>query len=61
MTAAPLRQEDFVDFPYEAEGERKAVAHPLEAVIQGRYIVRNFLHIVQRDAGGLRVLIEQKV
>ena len=37
-TAMPLRQKDFMDFPYEAEGERKAVAHPLEVVIQGRHI-----------------------
>src|SRR2546430_17035917 len=42
MAATSLRQQDFVNLPYEAEGERKAIAHPLEAVIQGRHIVRNF-------------------
>src|ERR1700733_808214 len=39
MAATSLRQQHFVDLPYEAEGERKAIAHPLEAVIQGRHIV----------------------
>src|SRR5215470_13971263 len=59
MAATSPRQQDFVDLPYEAEGKRKAIAHPLEAVIQGCHIVRDFLHIVQRDARRLRVLIEQ--
>jgi hypothetical protein len=50
-----------MDIPNKAEGERKAIAHPLETVIQGRHIVRNLLHIIQRDAGRLRVLIEKQV
>src|SRR5580765_6137664 len=60
MAATSLRQQYFVDLPYKAEGERKAIAHPLEAVIQGCHIVRDLLHIVQRNARRLRVLIEQK-
>jgi hypothetical protein len=61
MAATSPRQQDFVNLPYEAEGERKAIAHPLEAVIQSCNIVRDFMHIVQRDARRLRILIEQKV
>jgi hypothetical protein len=61
VAATSLRKENFMDLPNETEGKGKATTHPLEAMIQGRHIVRDLLYIIQRDTGCLRVFIEQQV
>ena len=50
-----------MNFPDEAKGERKSVPHALQTMIQGRHVVGDFLHIVQRYARRLCVLVEQQV
>ncbi len=48
VATAPLREENFMNFPDEAKGERKSVPHALQTMIQRRHVVRDFLHIIQR-------------
>src|ERR1700679_916986 len=59
VAAASLRQENFMNFPDEAKGERKSVPHAPQTMIQGRHVVGYFLHIVQRYARRLCVLVKQ--
>ena len=53
VATASLRQENFMNFPDEAKGERKSVPHALQTMIEGRHVVGDLLHIVERHAGRL--------
>ena len=60
--AAPaLRQKDLVDLADQPQGERKAAAQPIEAMVERRDVVRDFLNVVQRHAGRLVVFKQEQV
>jgi hypothetical protein len=61
VTAAPLRQKHLVNFADETKGERKAVPYAFQTMIQGRHIVGDFLHVVQRNARRFCILIKLEV
>jgi hypothetical protein len=50
-----------MDLPNESKGKWETASHPFEAMVQRRYIVRDLLHVIQRDTWCLFVLIKEQI
>src|ERR1035441_1997614 len=61
VTATALRKKDLMDLADQAEGERKTAAHPVETVVQGGHVIRDFLDVTQGHARSMVVLEQQQV